>query len=107
MKAKYKDRFGDILDLEIDALHDEYGRLDIGAYDEDGFLYCDVTVQLDGFENLPPDVAFVDDNNEPGLYKWLQEIGIAKPTMIVWQSERHVYTAFKFDLDKINEEEEE
>ena len=99
MKAEYTDRFGEKMELEIDARRDKYGRLDIRAWCDDG-PYCDITVCFDESALLPEDVAYIDTNNEPGLYNWLQEIGVAKPTFIPPHSGGwHTYPAFKFNLD--------
>lgn len=63
---------------------------------EDGYWepYATVTVNL----QYPVDknVAFVDENNLPGIGKWLEENGIAEPTGIVRQSGYCTYPLYRF-----------
>lgn len=74
--------------------------------------YGIATVNLPESEALPVNVQFVDENNLPGIGKWLQEKGIAEPVGFAAQSGYCTYQAYKFnapqkELEKIQRLREE
>jgi len=60
--------------------------------------YGIATVNLPESELLEPDVQFVDENNLPGIGKWLQKNGIASPDNIIACSGYCSYQAYKFNV---------
>lgn len=74
--------------------------------------YGIATVNLPASEGLPMNVQFVDENNLPGIGKWLQEKGIAEPLGVYAQSGYCRYEAYKFnvplkELEKIQRQRDE
>jgi len=74
--------------------------------------YGIATVNLPESETLPVNVQFVDENNLPGIGKWLQEKGIAEPLGLMAHSGYCCYQAYKFnapekELEKIQRIREE
>jgi len=74
--------------------------------------YGIATVNLPESEALPINVQFVDENNLPGIGKWLQEKGIAKPLGLTAHSGYCCYQAYEFkvpenELKKIQSAREE
>ena len=68
--------------------------------------YGTATVNLQESGMLPVDEQFVDENNLPGIGKWLEENGIAHPTGKIACSGFCCYEAYRFnapqeDLKKI------
>lgn len=62
--------------------------------------YGTVTVNLDISHILPLNVQFVDENNMPGIGRWLQENNIAKPTGVGIKSGYVTYQAYAFNVPK-------
>jgi len=74
--------------------------------------YGIATVNLPESESLPVNAQFVDENNLPGIGKWLKEKGIAEPLGITAHSGFCCYQAYKFnapqkELEKIRRIREE
>lgn len=71
---------------------------------EKGQLFCMpfgvVTVNLDASSILPLNVQFVDENNMPGIGRWLENNGIAKATGACAKSGYVTYRAFEFNVPK-------
>jgi hypothetical protein len=59
--------------------------------------YGIATVNLPESEMLPVNEQFVDENNLPGIGKWLQENNIAKPTGQMAFSGYCCYQAYRFN----------
>ena len=62
--------------------------------------YGTVTVNLDISHILPLNVQFVDENNMPGIGRWLQENNIANPTGLGIKSGYVTYQAYAFNVPK-------
>lgn len=60
--------------------------------------YATVTVNLDVSSLLPYDHQFIDENNLPGIGKWLSDNGIAQPTGIIAPSGYCIYEAYRFNV---------
>lgn len=71
-------------------------------YNVSGYHYGTVTVNLPDSFLLDKDTQFIDENNMPGVGKWLEENELATPTEIIQQSGFCTYRAYKFNMDKIN-----
>lgn len=74
-----------------------------GFFEKD-HLFCMpfgvVTVNLETSSLLPLNVQFVDENNMPGIGKWLESNGIAKATGVCLKSGYVTYRAFEFNVPK-------
>lgn len=68
-------------------------------------LYGIVTVNLLESEMLDDDEQFVDENNMPGIGRWLQDNGIAKPSGKAGFCGFCSYMSYKFEVsaDKLAE----
>lgn len=62
--------------------------------------YGTVTVNLDISNILPLNVQFVDENNMPGIGRWLLQNNIAKPTGFEAKSGYVTYPAYYFNVPK-------
>ena len=60
--------------------------------------YGIATVNLPESERLAVNAQFVDGNNLPGIGRWLEENGIAKPLDIVARSGWCTYMAYEFEV---------
>lgn len=60
--------------------------------------YANVTVNLDVSHLLGYDQQFIDESNLPGIGRWLEENGIARPTGIIAPSGYNMYEAYQFLL---------
>ena len=58
------------------------------------------TVNLDASWMLPINVQFIDENNMPGLGRWLQQNKIAEPTRIHVRSGYVTYQAYAFNAPR-------
>jgi hypothetical protein len=64
--------------------------------------WSNLTVNL--VDDLKPDCAFVDTNNNgPEILQWIEENKLGKPTGRMEQSGYCKYPEYKFDLEKIKE----
>jgi hypothetical protein len=85
------------------------GTLAVLAYDDNGSMYGVVTVNLFGSERLPENCQFVDENNWDGIVEKLEKEGIAEKLMdrfrdpVMGHSGFCIYTAMKFNIDKLVE----
>jgi len=64
-------------------------------------MYGTLTVNLPDSFLLPEDTQFVDENNLPGIGKWLEDNELATPTETIQQSGFCTYRAYKFNLIKM------
>ena len=70
------------------------------GHDEFYMPYGVATVNLDASSILPVNVQFIDENNMPGLGRWLQENKIAEPTRIHVRSGYVTYQAYAFNAPR-------
>lgn len=63
--------------------YENNGNLAVLMMSEDGSVYTIVSKNIDALD--PPRFA-VDENNNPGISKWLKQNGIAKDTRYTFQS---------------------
>ena len=68
--------------------------------DEFCMPYGVATVNLDTSGILPINVQFIDENNMPGLGRWLQQNKIAEPTRIHVRSGYVTYQAYAFNAPR-------
>ena len=68
--------------------------------DEFCMPYGVATVNLDASGILPINVQFIDENNMPGLGRWLQQNKIAEPTRIHVRSGYVTYQAYAFNAPR-------
>lgn len=68
--------------------------------DEFCMPYGVATVNLDASGMLPINVQFIDENNMPGLGRWLQQNKIAEPTRIHVRSGYVTYQAYAFNAPR-------
>ena len=82
-------------DEEELAFCEQFGRMK-----DDPFQvpYGIATVNLPESEMLGLSEQFVDENNLPGIGKWLQDNGIAKPTGVKAFSGYCCYEAYRFNV---------
>lgn len=78
--------------------YDMYGQPGMAVDDPYVIPYGIATVNLPESEMLPPNEQFVDENNLPGIGKWLQKNGIASPTCQLAMSGYCTYQAYRFNL---------
>ena len=69
----------------------------LNGRDEFCMPYGVATVNLDASGMLPINVQFIDENNMPGLGRWLQQNKIAEPTRIHVRSGYVTYQAYAFN----------
>ena len=82
------------------------GRLSASLYrcTEDGSftdLYDVITVNFVESQLLPVGAQFIDENNHPGIGKWLEKNGIARPLDIWIRSGFCRYPAYEFNLNRV------
>ena len=80
-----------------EGYYSQFGRSAEGPYVSP---YGVATVNLQESDMLPVDEQFVDENNMPGIGKWLQENGIAQPTGKLACSGFCCYEAYRFNAPK-------
>lgn len=103
---KYNASWGETYDISfhVDKYHNN-GSLAIIMMDEtDKEEFSILTVNLPQsklFADFAPNTQFVDTNNLPDIDKWLEEIGVAKPTSHKGCSGFCTYPAYEFDLTKM------
>lgn len=68
-------------------------------------VFSVITKNLDMSVLLPSDTQFVDENNNPGIGRWLTENKIAKKTRYKSQNSFVTYRAYKFNLSTITDNE--
>ena len=71
--------------------------LAVNMFSDDGELYGDVTVNL----NHPMQsetMAFLDENNMPGIGRWIEENGLGSDTGIRARYGYCVYPLYQFDM---------
>lgn len=67
---------------------------------ENGSLYATVTVNLPESTFFERNIQFVDENNMPGIGKWLEDNGIATNTGYAAQSGFCTYPLYEFNIDE-------
>ena len=72
----------------------------LNGRDEFCMPYGVATVNLDASGMLPINVQFIDENNMPGLGRWLQQNKIAEPTRIHVRSGYVTYQAYAFNAPR-------
>lgn len=99
-------RFGSYLHngtlaLELMCRPDDPMMGEIFAGGNEYFMtYGTVTVNLDFSSKLPLNIQFVDENNMPGIGRWLEQNNIAKPAGIHVRSGYVTYPAYAFNVPK-------
>ena len=75
--------------------YSQFGRMAKDPYQSP---YGIATVNLPDSEYLSVNEQFVDENNLPGIGKWLQDKGIAEPTGLSARSGYCQYQAYRFKV---------
>lgn len=71
------------------------GTLAVALYREDGELYDVITTNLmDPIQS--ESMAYLDENNHPGIGKWLEKRGLAVPMYVSTRSGFCTYPLFTF-----------
>lgn len=73
---------------------------DVDGRKSDSFdeLYDVITVNLPDSMNLPPNAQYVDENNHPGIKRWLTDNHIAERLSYTCISGFCKYVAFRFNI---------
>lgn len=101
--------YGELYDLELRRTTYANGRLAVIAMN-DGEVFADVTVNLPYAYIAGDDDAYVDENNLPGITKWLKENDLIRPVDDPFKESRSgfcTYTRWRFNVDTIPYTEEE
>ena len=77
-------------------------KLAIALEEKDGFPFCNLTVNLEGYDDIPDDCAFVDSNNCPWAWDFIEEYELGEFTGEYGCSGFCMYPPFKFDFDAID-----
>ena len=94
----------DIVVVPISTTYRNNGTLAILLYDDSNNYLCDVTVNLTGISAPNTNCAFIDTNNSPWLIDFINTYQLGVPTGRTCRSGYCSYPEYRFDVDKLNQE---